>query len=202
MEEKSLIKHLNIGKGLQMFADDGGSDGGDGGQGTPKTYTQEDIDKLNQELAKQKGILDKVNAENKKYKDEAKAKLGEEEKAKLEQEEKEKQFQTMQIELRTIKMSNSLIANGYTKEQADKIIDLKLNGKDEDFTKYLGELRKSMFDEATKKAKEEFSKNDYVPNGASGGDGNGQIGMAGQIAKNQNVGQETVNTWGQFGNKK
>ena len=71
-----MVKKQIIPLNIQLFAEDDGN--GDGG--TPKTYSQSDIDKLNAELEKFKKANDNLSKENAEHKRKAKEKLTEEEK--------------------------------------------------------------------------------------------------------------------------
>lgn len=60
MKETKKLMPLNI----QLFAEGGTNDGGQGNDPTPKTYSQEDIDKLTNEIEKYKKSIDSLSKEN------------------------------------------------------------------------------------------------------------------------------------------
>lgn len=128
-----------------------------------KTYTEDEYNKL-------KSALDKTNAENKKYKDEAKKKLSEDEQKQLELEEREKRYVEMETRLRKSELKASL-SGEFSTENVDKLVNALTdkNTKDEDLTKLLIDIKEAIIDETTKNVKEEIRKNgSYIPNGGEG----------------------------------
>lgn len=158
--EKKLMP-LNI----QLFAE------GENGQGeveTPKTYSQEDIDKINAELEKFKKANDNLSKENADYKRKAKDKLSEEEKKLQEQKEKDKQLADAQKELLSIKMSKEFMVAGFDEKTTNEIIESFNKGDSVEFSKTLANCIKNLVDNVRKEEKENFQKGAKVPPSGSG----------------------------------
>lgn len=189
-KKKNGLLPLNI----QLFADgDSGADG-NGGDNTPpqdKTYSQDEYNKL-------KAQLDKVNAENKKYKDADKARMSEEEKRAEKEKEEQEQREAMIKENRQLKMSAKLASGGFSEQEIKDLIDLRLNDDDVKFTDYLVNLRKGIYDNAEKTAKEKYTQSNYVP-GGQGGSGESEASARAKNFGNSNVSK--IDKWGQFNNK-
>ena len=161
-ERKKLMLPLDI----QMFAD------GDGdGDGNPKTYSEEEYKKVQDELAKMKASFDKTSSELAAEKKKAKEKLSEEEKKRLESEEKEKKFAEMQKELKQMKLSKKLSTVFTEAEECEGIVNAFI---DDDFDKVIELISKSQENfrkKVEEEAKSKFSKSAKVPGAADNNDG-------------------------------
>lgn len=158
-------------------------------QDVSKTYSEEEYLKL-------KRALDNANAEAKKSKDSLKAKMTEEEKLAEEREARELENQQIRLELRKLKLQTKLISGGFNEEETKKIIDLRNSDDDEAFAKYLVDIRNSLIESTTKSAREEFSKENYVP---AGGSNKEAESMATRMAKKHNAERQNQNkalVWG------
>lgn len=193
-ERRKFLLPLNI----QLFAD-GDGDGGDGG--SPKTYSEEEYKKVQDELAKMKASFDKTSSELAAEKKKAKEKLSEEEKKRLEGEEKEKQFAEMQKELKQMKLSKNLskvftdegeceaIAKAFMDDDIDKVIEL------------IGKSHENFKKKVEEEAKSKFSKSAKVP-GAADHNGDGDDSKIAELAKKKSTKVETNDDkWNKFKNR-
>lgn len=134
---------------LQRFAE-----GGSGGEGA-KSYSEEEYNKIVEETKKLKARVEELNANEKKLKDEAKAKLTEEEKKNQELAEREKEFNELKEKVLNADIKEQLLNEGtFTREEADKIISSK--GDLPNLAKTLNELFKSKLETAKKEWQKEF----------------------------------------------
>ena len=105
MKKKNLLP-LNI----QMFAENENVvDNGGASEETPKTYSQEEYDKIIAERDKFKKSIDNLTKENADFKRKQKEKMSEEEKLAEAQKEKDRVLQETQKELLGLKLSKELI---------------------------------------------------------------------------------------------
>lgn len=156
---------------------------------TEKTYSEEEYLKL-------KRALDSANAEAKKTKDSLKAKMSEEEKQAEEREAREKENQQIRLELRKLKLQTKLVSGGFNEEETNKIVEIRSNDDDEAFATYLVELRKSLIESTTKSTREQFSKENHVPDGGASSE---KESTAARMAKKHNDQKQNKNktlVWG------
>lgn len=185
-ERKKLWLPLNI----QLFADEGG----EGGAETPKTYSEEEYNKM-------KAAFDKASSELADAKKKAKDKLSEDEKKRLESEEKDKEFESMKKELKKMKISKSLskvftdseecegIANAFIEDDIEKVIELISKSQDN--------FRKQVETEA----KSKFSKSAKIP-GAADEDGGSEKSKIAELAKKKSTKVESkTDAWDKFKNR-
>lgn len=156
MKRKQLIP-LNI----QLFGEDDG-DGGDGGNPTPKTYSEEEYNKL-------KARIDELSKNEKSYKEQLKAKMTEEEKQKEAQENVNKEIEDLKKENQKFKIAKELAVGGFDEEQIEKITDCIVENKTIDLCKLLSSYRKSLVEQITKQVKSELQKSNKLPNSAGDG---------------------------------
>ena len=123
-------------------------------------YSEDEYNKL-------KSLLDKVNAENKKFKEEKKASLTAEEQRKIADEEREKEIQNLRLEVNKSRLESELAKGGYDEDEVKTISEhiFSENFNYVDFGKMLSEMRKKISDKITKEVKDEFSKQGRVPDG-------------------------------------
>lgn len=185
-ERKKLLVPLDI----QMFAE-GSSEGG---EENPKTYSEEEYNKM-------KAAFDKASSELAEAKKKAKDKLSEDEKKRLESEEKEKEFENVKKELKQMKLSKSLskvfteaeecegIAQALIDDDVDKVIDL-ISKSQENFRKKVEE-----------EAKLKFSKSAKIP-GAADDNGGGENSKIAELAKKKSTKVESkTDAWDKFKNR-
>lgn len=153
---------------IQLFADDG-----DGDSGTPKTYTQEDIDKLNAEMEKIKKANDNLSKENADYKRKAKEKLTEEERIAQAQKEQNELLANTQKELLGIKMSKEFIVAGFDEETVNKIVKSFSEEDGVQFAKTIASCIKTLVENVRKEEQTKFQQSSVVPPAGSGKIGNG-----------------------------
>lgn len=159
MKEKKFIP-MNI----QLFAEqEPNNDDGNGGNGTQKTYSQEEFDKLVAERDKYKKANDDLSKENADYKRKAKDKLSEEEKLAQAQKEKDEALANAQKELLSIKMSKEFMVAGFDETSTNKIIDSFNKGDSVEFAKTLSQEIKNLVENARKQEKENFQKSSTLP---------------------------------------
>lgn len=185
-ERKKLWLPLDI----QMFAE-GGKEGGDE---TPKTYSEEEYNKM-------KAAFDKASSELAEAKKKEKAKMSEDEKKKVELEEKDKEFESMKKELKKMKLSKSLskvfteaeecegITNALIEDDIDKVIDL------------IGKSQENFRKKVEEEAKTKFSKSAKIPRATDSDDG-GENSKIAELAKKKSTKVEDKgDAWGKFKNR-
>lgn len=147
---------------LQLFAEDGGNDGGNGSE-TPKKYTQEEFDKLVAERDKYKKANDNLSKENADYKRKAKDKLTEDERIAEEQKAKEEELANTRKELLTIKMSKELMSSGFDEKAINEILE-KFNGEDSvEFARTLSKHINNLVENVRKEEKTKFQQSSTTP---------------------------------------
>ena len=144
---------------LQLFAENDGQ----GGSETPKTYSQEEFDKLVAERDKYKKANDDLSKENADYKRKAKDKLSEEEKLAQAQKEKDEALANAQKELLSIKMSKEFMVAGFDEATTNNIIESFNKNDSVEFAKTLSEEIKTLVENARKQEKENFQKSSTLP---------------------------------------
>lgn len=157
--KKQLIP-LNI----QMFADGEGGVGND----TPKTYSQEDYDKLNAELEKFKKANDNLSKENAEHKRKAKEKLSEEEKLAQAQKEKDEALANAQKELLSIKISKEFIVAGFDEKTTENLVKSFTEKDGVEFAKDLSLHIKTLIENVRKEEQLKFSQSSTIPPNGSG----------------------------------
>ena len=143
---------------IQMFAENEESKPNQ--QEEPITYSEDEYNKL-------KALLDRVNAENKKFKEEKKASLTAEEQRKIADEEREKEIKSLRLEVNKSKLESELTKGGYDEDEVKTISThiFSENFNYADFGKMLSEMRQKLKDRIAKEIKDEFSKQGRVPDG-------------------------------------
>lgn len=195
MKKRTLIP-LNI----QLFGDDDGNGGTN--DNPPKTYTQEEMDKLIAERDKYKKANDDLSKENADYKRKAKDKLSEEEKLAQEQKEKDTALANAQKELLSIKMSKEFMVAGFDEKSINEILESFNKGDSVEFAKFLSKQILTLVENVRKQEKENFQKSSVVP---PTGSGNGaRTGLDPVIEKYINSRNSNSNSAREmlFGNKK
>ena len=179
MKDNKLLFPLN----LQLFADDGGDNGGNGGQ--PKTYTQEEFDKLIAERDKFKKANDDLSKENANYKRQAKDKLSEEEKLAEERKEKDKILEETRKELLSIKMTKEFMNTGFDEKTISSIIESFNSGDSVKFAKDLSTHIKALIDNVRKEEQTKFQQSSTTPP-ANGGRSSGLDPMVERYISSKN----------------
>lgn len=162
--KKQLIP-LNI----QLFAEDGGN----GGSETPKTYSQEDYDKITAELEKIKKANDNLSKENAEHKRKAKEKLSEEEKLAQAQKEKDELLVNAQKELLAIKMSKEFMIAGFDEKTTDDIVKSFTEKDSVEFARNLSTHIKTLIENVRKEEQLKFNQSSTIPPNGSGKKSNG-----------------------------
>lgn len=200
--EKKLLLPLNI----QLFADGDGGNGGDGGNPpAPKTYSEEEYKKLQDELGKMKASFDKASSDLADEKKKNKAKMSEDEKKKLEDEEKDKKFKEMETELNKLKLKNSL-SKTFEESEIEGIVEAIVSND----TAKLADLIVKSHEEFKKKtmeeAKKEFSKSSNIPGGSGDGkeDDDENTKTVAELAKTQSSKKPTTENkaWDNYKSRK
>ena len=159
MKELKKLFPLN----LQLFADDGGNDNGGNGSETPKTYTQEEFDKLIAERDKYKKANDNLSKENADYKRKAKDKLSEEEKIAEEQKAKEEELANAKKELLSIKMSKEFMGVGFDEKTINNILESFNSGDGVEFARALSKHINNLIENVRKEEKTKFQQSSTTP---------------------------------------
>lgn len=153
---------------LQLFAENGNGNGGNGGSETPKTYTQEDMDKLIAERDKYKQANDNLSKENADYKRKAKDKLSEEERLAEEQKAKDEELSKTRQELLTIKMSKELMNVGFDDKTINNILESYNKGDSVEFAKTLSKEINTLIENVRKEEKTKFQQSSTTPPAGNG----------------------------------
>lgn len=189
--EKKLLLPLNI----QLFADgDGGNNGGDGGNPpAPKTYTEEEYKKLQDELGKMKASFDKASSDLADEKKKNKAKMSEDEKKKLEDEEKDKKFKEMETELNKLKLKNSL-SKTFEESEVEGIIEAIISNDTAKLAELIVKSHEDFKKKTMEEAKKNFSKSSSIPggNGNSGEGDDEKTQLIKDLAKSQSSGNKAT----------
>ena len=163
---------------IQFFAE------GDDGGTTPKTYSQEEVDKLNAEMAKYKARVDELSKNEKKYKDEIKAKLSEEEKKAQEQEEINKKLADYESKFEDFALKEELVKlNTFTSEEIESIV--KEKGDKVALLKTIGTLVTAKLEKAKKDAIAEYMRSSDVSGSGGSGTKKGDKDVEAYIQKNK-----------------
>ena len=163
MEKTKKLMPLNI----QLFAENG--DGGQGGDpSTPKTYTQEEVDKINAELEKIRKANNDLSKENAEHKRKAKEKLSEEEKIAQAQKEKDEALATAQKELLQIKLSKEYLVAGFDEETVNQLVKSFTEEDGVQFAKTITNCIKKLVENVRKEEQIKFQQSGTVPPTGSG----------------------------------
>lgn len=189
---KNLLSFL-LPLDLQTFAE-----GGEGGNGeAPKTYTEAEYNSLVEEQKKLKARIDELSANEKKHKEELKAKMSEDEKRQKEQEDREREYQTLKEKVLNSEIREQLLEKGtFTKDETDKIISSK--NSPVDLARTINEIFSSKLENAKKIWEKELINKTKGINGGGNGIGN-EDSVASRKAKNYKAKDENeVIKWGNF----
>ncbi len=153
---------------VQLFAEPNNDNGGNGGGNDPqpKTYSEEEYNKL-------KASFDKTSSELAEAKKREKAKMSEEEKKTQEQEEVNKKLAEYESKFEDYALKEELLkGNIFTTEEIDKVIKAK-NDKPA-LLKTIMELFNSKVDNIKKEAVADFMKSSNVGGGHAKGNNSDQ----------------------------
>lgn len=180
MKKKNLLP-LNI----QMFAEneDVVNNGG-ASEDTPKTYSQEEYDKIIAERDKFKKSIDNLTKENADFKRKQKEKMSEEEKIAEAQKEKDRVLQETQKELLGLKLSKEFMIAGFSEETTSSLVESFTNNDSVEFVKTLSKEIKNLVENARKQEQESFKQNGALP--PSGKQTSGMNSMVEKIIKERN----------------
>lgn len=190
--EKKLLLPLNI----QLFADGGDGGNGDGGNGgnppAPKTYSEEEYKKLQDEYAKMKASFDKASSDLADEKKKAKAKMSDDEKKKLEDDEKDKKFKEMETELNKLKLKTS-ISKSFEESEVDGIVEAIISNDVSKLSELIVKSHEDFKKKTMEEAKKEFSKSSKIPGGDGGNDGDDEeTKKISELAKQQSAKKATT----------
>lgn len=172
-----VFRHLRL--NIQQFADDPAQ--GEGQQQQPKTYTEEEYNKAQAEIAKYKASFDKASSELAEAKKEQRARLSEEQQKAIEEAERQKKIEDLEKSVKKYELKDSL-SKSFTVPQAEELSNAIIEG---DFAKVTGLIVKyndEFMKTALENAKKEFSKSAKVP---GGNDGDGEDDVIANLAKSQ-----------------
>ena len=179
MEKKNLLP-LNI----QLFAENENADNGGGSEETPKTYSQEEYDKIIAERDKFKKSIDNLTKENADFKRKQKEKMSEEEKIAEAQKEKDRVLQETQKELLGLKLSKEFMIAGFNEETTSLLVESFNNNDSVEFIKTLSKEIKNLVENARKQEQESFKQNGTLP--PNGKQQSGMNSMVEKIIKERN----------------
>lgn len=163
MEKQNKTRGM-IPLNIQLFAEPSSNDGGgnpDNGKGNEpqtKTYTEEEYNKL-------KSSFDKTASEIAELKKQLKAKQTDDEKKAEEEAEKEKQYNELVKQNKEMKIANKLATAGYSEKDIQTLSKPILEGDVDALCTVLSDLRKTMTEEITKAAQDQFNKSSKIPGG-------------------------------------
>ena len=179
--KKTNLLPLNI----QMFAENENVvDNGGVSEETPKTYSQEEYDKIIAERDKFKKSIDNLTKENADFKRKQKEKMSEEEKIAEAQKEKDRVLQETQKELLGLKLSKEFMIAGFSEETTSLLIESFTNNDSVEFVKTLSKEIKNLVENARKQEQEFFKQNGALP--PSGNQTSGMNSMVEKIIKERN----------------
>lgn len=180
MEKRNLLP-LNI----QMFAEsEDVVDNGGGSEDTPKTYSQEEYDKIIAERDKFKKSIDNLTKENADFKRKQKERMSEEEKLAEAQKEKDRVLQETQKELIGLKLSKEFMVAGFSEETTSSLVESFNNNDSVEFIKTLSKEIKNLVENARKQEQESFKQNGTLP--PNGKQTSGMNSMVEKIIKERN----------------
>lgn len=181
MKKRNLLP-LNI----QMFAENEDVvDNGGGSEDTPKTYSQEEYDKIIAERDKFKKSIDNLTKENADFKRKQKEKMSEEEKLAEAQKEKDRVLQETQKELLGLKLSKEFMVAGFSEETTSSLVESFNNNDSVEFVKTLSKEIKNLVENARKQEQESFKQNGTLP--PNGKQTSGMNSMVEKIIKERNL---------------
>ena len=166
--KKTNLLPLNI----QMFAENEDVvDNGGASEETPKTYSQEEYDKIIAERDKFKKSIDNLTKENADFKRKQKEKMSEEEKIAEAQKEKDRVLQETQKELLGLKLSKEFMIAGFSEETTSSLVESFTNNDSVEFVKTLSKEIKNLVENARKQEQESFKQNGVVLRSGTGANG-------------------------------
>lgn len=181
MKKRNLLP-LNI----QMFAENEDVvDNGGASEETPKTYSQEEYDKIIAERDKFKKSIDNLTKENADFKRKQKEKMSEEEKIAEAQKEKDRVLQETQKELLGLKLSKEFMVAGFSEETTSSLVESFNNNDSVEFIKTLSKEIKNLVENARKQEQESFKQNGTLP--PNGKQTSGMNSMVEKIIKERNL---------------
>lgn len=143
---------------VQLFADNNGGINPQDNGATPPSIDYEseykkmlaERDSYKAEAEKQKGLKDKYASENADYKKKELDKMSDDEKKAKEYQDLIEAKDRMEAEIRTMKLEKDLLANGFTSEESEKLINANISITD---VKILTDIINSKIELATKSVK-------------------------------------------------
>ena len=167
VEKSKLLLPLNI----QMFADGDGGNGDGGNPPEPKTYSEDEYKKIQDELSKMKASFDKASSDLAEEKKQNKAKMSEDEKRKVEDEEKQKRFDEMETKLKKYELKASL-SKCFEETEIDEIVEAVVSNDTSKLAELISKSQEAYKKKVQDEAKKEFSKSAKIPGGNGSGDDN------------------------------
>ena len=180
MKKRNLLP-LNI----QMFAENENVDNGGASEETPKTYSQEEYDKIIAERDKFKKSIDNLTKENADFKRKQKEKMSEEEKIAEAQKEKDRVLQETQKELLGLKLSKEFMVAGFSEETTSLLIESFNNNDSVEFIKTLSKEIKNLVENVRKQEQESCKQNGTLP--PNGKQTSSMNSMVEKIIKERNI---------------
>ena len=180
------MKKLNLlPLNIQMFAENEDVvENGGVSEETPKTYSQEEYDKIIAERDKFKKSIDNLTKENADFKRKQKEKMSEEEKIAEAQKEKDRVLQETQKELLGLKLSKEFMIAGFSEETTSSLVESFTNNDSVEFVKTLSKEIKNLVENARKQEQESFKQNGTLP--PNGKPTSGMNSMVEKIIKERN----------------
>lgn len=175
--ERKILLPLRL--NIQQFAEDGG----EGGASAPKTYSEEEYNKIQAELSKYKASFDKASSELAEEKRKSKAKMTEDEKKAQEDAEKEAKFNEMAKELQKFKLKSSL-GKVFEGENLDNVVEAIVSNDLNKVTEIIVKTQEEFKTKTTEELKQQFSKSSKIPGGV-GGDDDSDDDLIKNLAKKQ-----------------
>lgn len=203
-KERFIFKKLPL--NIQLFAEgndgSGNADntGNNNPQSAPKTYSEEEYKKLQDDLAKMKASFDKASSELADSKRQIKEKMSEEEKKKLEDAEKSQKFVEMEKELQRLKMK-SVLASSFEEKDIDEITEAVISNDYNKVVDLIAKVQNEFKTKAENEAKLKFSKSGKIPGGND--NGSGEDDKIAELAKAQSSkkGNPNNDAWNKFKNR-
>ena len=193
--ERKIFLPLRL--NIQQFAEDNG----EGGAGAPKTYSEEEYNKIQAELSKYKASFDKASSDLAEEKRKAKAKMTEDEKKAQEDAEKEAKFNEMAKELQKFKLKSSL-GKVFEGENLDNVVEAIVSNDLNKVTEIIVKTQEEFKTKTTEELKQQFSKSSKIPGGVSSDD-DSDDDVIKNLAKKQSSKKASVknDAWDKYNNR-
>lgn len=150
----------------------------------PNGKTHDDAEQLRNDILNLKKSLEQSNSENKKYKDQLKAKLSDEEKKASEIEEREKYFKDIEMKYNNSLITQQFIKGGFEEKEITEVINTFNGNITPDIATAIVSLIDKKIEQKVKIKMELLTKGmENLPPNQRNGTGNSELSMGEKLAK-------------------